>query len=114
LRFIGDKGIIFLAEPVESDAVPKRVPDFESVSAVYVTLEQLNELKDDDFRDGDPQELYPSIDSGSLTPHSLEKTAFLELESQIRTFEKGQNLADTQIWTQLKEVYPEDIFFDFY
>mmetsp|Transcript_1055 Transcript_1055/g.1135 ORF Transcript_1055/g.1135 Transcript_1055/m.1135 type:complete len:389 (-) Transcript_1055:1422-2588(-) len=114
LRFIGDKGIIFLAEPKNPSAILKEVPDFESVGAVWVSLDQLLSLEPDHFRDGDPRELYPKLASNALKPFSIDTPAFRELETTAKKQTQASNLNETKTWGLLRNTYPDSIFFDFY
>jgi len=44
-----------LANPIDERKLPKSIPDFESVGAIWVTTEDLKKLNDpEDYRANDP------------------------------------------------------------
>jgi len=81
LRFMvrwatGTVRIIFLVEPEFPDAMPKSIPDWESVGALWVEAAEAQALDVDDFRSPDPAELFPAVASGELMPQSVDTDAF--------------------------------------
>ena len=113
VRIIGDKGVVFYAEAAEAVPALKVIPDFESCGAIWISLEELSSLDKSDFRDNDPEELFPLVASGFVHPLA-ESKAFMALEKIVPSM-KGDNLiSDTKEWEKLKDELPAWIFSDEY
>ncbi|CAJ1376601.1 unnamed protein product [Effrenium voratum] len=94
--------VVFLAEPEDPAAQPKSIPDWESVGAMWVTVEELQKLKAEHYRHPDPAELFPPVAAGKLQPHPVDTAAFVELEALIRRLTKGERKArDEQVVRQM-------------
>ncbi|KAH8056921.1 hypothetical protein JL722_7141 [Aureococcus anophagefferens] len=79
---------ILYAEPAagcDDPAVtcPKSCPDFHSVGACWVDLDDLAELHETEFRHPDPPVLFPAVESGALVPQSLDHAAWHDLERTV-------------------------------
>ena len=79
---------ILYAEPAagcDDPAVtcPKSCPDFHSVGACWVDLDDLAELHENEFRHPDPPMLFPAVESGALVPQSLDHAAWHDLERTV-------------------------------
>eukprot|EP00931_Biecheleriopsis_adriatica_P029472 TRINITY_DN17493_c0_g1_i2.p1 TRINITY_DN17493_c0_g1~~TRINITY_DN17493_c0_g1_i2.p1 ORF type:complete len:370 (-),score=65.69 TRINITY_DN17493_c0_g1_i2:311-1420(-) len=93
----GTLRVVFLAEPEDSDAKPKSIPDWESVGAVWADVSDLQRLSEDDYRSPDPADLYPKVVSGELQPHSLDTAAFRELEVLIQRLTAGSGFQRAEV-----------------
>mmetsp|Transcript_56306 Transcript_56306/g.89416 ORF Transcript_56306/g.89416 Transcript_56306/m.89416 type:complete len:420 (+) Transcript_56306:58-1317(+) len=106
--------IVFLAEPSNPDnAVPKSVPDWESVGAFWVSAESVECLARDDFRSPDPPKLFPLVASGQLRPHSIETDAFRQFDQllvQLTAGRQRDNGDFARAWEALHRVYPAECF----
>jgi len=108
--------VVLLMQPADStvDPEPKSIPDYESAGALWVAADDLGrKLSQEDYRNPDPAELYPSVADGSLPSHSIETAAFSALESVIRRLTLGEAAASAQlpqVWRQLRSTYPQSVF----
>jgi hypothetical protein len=76
--------IVLMAKPTSPSAVCKSVPDFESVSAMWVDAKDLSKLTNpDDYRGPDPVKYFPGLANGDLKVQPLDTNAFKELEKLI-------------------------------
>jgi hypothetical protein len=55
--------VIFLAEPLDDSQLPKSVPDYESVGASYVTIDELKKIK---LRGDEPLIWFSYVENGGL------------------------------------------------
>ena len=55
--------VIFYAEPKDPNQLPKSIPDYESVGASWVTLEQLSHIK---LRGSEPLEWITYLENGGV------------------------------------------------
>eukprot|EP00439_Symbiodinium_sp_Y106_P044612 s1093_g5.t1 len=101
---------VFLAEPEDdAHAEPKSVPDWESVGAMWAEVADIQKLKESDFRNPDPQELYPKVASGSLKPQPVDTKEFVALEALIRRLTAGDRKAQRElegVWRSVQAAYP--------
>ena len=123
LRFIGEKGIVFSAEPCHEMAELKEIPDFESMCAAWVPLPEVMRLPPASFRDTDPLELFPLLDSGHSCPFVEKNSAFTEYEATVQQIterdapanDNGEHPPALQAkFEALKDVYPSHLFHAFY
>ncbi|CAE7445342.1 unnamed protein product [Symbiodinium sp. CCMP2456] len=105
---------VFLAEPEDdAHAEPKSVPDWESVGAMWAEVADIQKLKESDFRNPDPQELYPKVASGSLKPQPVDTKEFVALEALIRRLTAGDRKAQREldgVWRSVQAAYPAAVF----
>lgn len=105
---------VFLAEPEDdAHAEPKSVPDWESVGAMWAEVADIQKLKESDFRNPDPQELYPKVASGSLIPQPVDTKEFVALEALIRRLTAGDRKALREldgVWRSVQAAYPTAVF----
>ncbi|CAE7884743.1 ndx-1 [Symbiodinium microadriaticum] len=105
---------VFLAEPEDdAHAEPKSVPDWESVGAMWAEVADIQKLKESDFRNPDPQELYPKVASGSLKPQPVDTKEFVALEALIRRLTAGDRKALREldgVWRSVQAAYPTAVF----
>ncbi|CAE7246018.1 ndx-1, partial [Symbiodinium natans] len=105
---------VFLAEPEDdAHAEPKSVPDWESVGAMWAEVEEVQNLKESDFRHPDPQDLYPKVASGHLKPEPVDTKEFLALEALIRRLTAGDARAERElasVWRSVQAAYPPAVF----
>lgn len=123
LRFIGEKGIVFAAEPLTPSAVLlKEIPDYESLGATWASLPEVLKLDPSDFRDKDPAELFPLLEHGRSCPFPEDNSAFSTFEAAVKTITSNE-AADTETclslalqakWQVLKQVFPAELFHAFY
>jgi 8-oxo-dGTP pyrophosphatase MutT (NUDIX family) len=99
--------------------VPKSIPDFESVGAMWVDHERLAALGRGDYRAPDPAELFPAVATGALTPHPLDTEAWREVEAATRAVTlvahgaEGWEAASSRAaaaWEAMRRGYPAEIF----
>mmetsp|Transcript_96160 Transcript_96160/g.310179 ORF Transcript_96160/g.310179 Transcript_96160/m.310179 type:complete len:122 (+) Transcript_96160:712-1077(+) len=105
--------VVMLSEPLEDNAEPKSIPNFESCGALWTAAEDLARLSDKDYRSPDPAELYPAVASGALRVQSVDSEAFQGLEALMRRLTKGDRSAQgelPQVWEVLKKAYPSSAF----
>jgi len=106
--------VALLTSPVEGTGLePKSVPDFESVGALWAAAEDLERLRDEDYRSPDPAELYPQVASGRLPAHPIDTDAFRSLEAVLRRLTRGEQGAEAElghVWRALREAYPASAF----
>jgi len=79
---------ILYAEPVEDDptiVVPKAVPDFHSIGAIWVDPADLEELNDAEYRNPDPPRLFPGVEAGTTKAHPLDTDTWRHLEATVKT-----------------------------
>jgi len=105
--------VVMLSEPLDDNAEPKSIPNFESCGALWTAAEDLARLSDKDYRSPDPAELYPAVASGALRAQSVDGEAFQGLEALMRRLTKGDQSAQgelPQVWEVLKKAYPSSAF----
>jgi 8-oxo-dGTP pyrophosphatase MutT (NUDIX family) len=99
--------------------VPKQIPDFESVSAMWITPEELlAKLTDEDYRGADPAEFFPKVANGEIEAASLDTEAFRNFDALVKEVgvagylhaqspeygEREQRMKPA--WDALKAAYP--------
>ena len=73
---------VFVAEPVDMNQIPKTVPDYESVGAAWVTIDELKDLA---LRGPEPTVYFPQVASGyPIAPLSslITPSTFTHLSSE--------------------------------
>jgi 8-oxo-dGTP pyrophosphatase MutT (NUDIX family) len=114
--------VILLAEPVPTEgqddvAACKSVPDFESVGAMWVDVSELEHLKESDFRDPRPLEMFPLVSSGEMRAHSYETQSFRQLEELMSTWTARmlkEGDCERDLWSvsnALRREYGPDVVF---
>jgi 8-oxo-dGTP pyrophosphatase MutT (NUDIX family) len=84
-----DVALLAEPEPREGQDAPvscKSVPDFESVGAMWVEVRDLMRLEPKHFRNTEPLQIFPLVDSGKMVCHSIETPAFRQLEQVMKTW----------------------------
>ncbi|OLP76943.1 hypothetical protein AK812_SmicGene43055 [Symbiodinium microadriaticum] len=69
--------------------------------------------QESDFRNPDPQELYPKVASGSLKPQPVDTKEFVALEALIRRLTAGDRKALREldgVWRSVQAAYPTAVF----
>lgn len=105
--------IVFLASPVDEDAAPKSVPDWESAGALWVHVRDLGALRAENYRAPDPAELFPAVASGTLPCQALDTESFRELDLAVQelTSNGTQSLQRLRsAWKALQREYPPHMF----
>lgn len=76
--------MVLLAHPCNEKHVPKSIPDFESVGALWVAADDLKKLKDpEDYRANDPVKYFNGVDSGKYKPYPIDTPAFFAIDGAI-------------------------------
>lgn len=117
LRFMLSKGtprVLLLAHPcsAQDGGLAKSIPDFESVGAMWVWPDQLEQLSVDDYRSPDPARYFPAVAHGNIEVHSVDTQEFAAFEKQIQKLTAGQGSIQKleQCWKDLKKRYPSQAF----
>mmetsp|Transcript_10330 Transcript_10330/g.22794 ORF Transcript_10330/g.22794 Transcript_10330/m.22794 type:complete len:435 (-) Transcript_10330:454-1758(-) len=108
--------VVLLSEPLvvpDVEAHPKSIPNFESAGAVWADAQDLDVLKDSDYRHPDPADLYPKVVSGELRCFSIDTEAFRHLEDWMRRATNEVPGAEAElpfVWKAVREAYPRAAF----
>ncbi|KAL1528671.1 hypothetical protein AB1Y20_010007 [Prymnesium parvum] len=105
--------VVLLAVPVESDATPKSIPDFESCGALWCRHEELDQLRPDDFRHLDPVKLFPRVASGELQASSIDTPAWHALEAIVRRLTMDDRSARKElpaVWEDVVATYAKHVW----
>ena len=105
--------VILYAEPVDDDpsiVVPKSVPDFHSVGAIWVDPGDLEDLNENEYRNPDPPKFFPGVEEGTIKAHPLDTDAWNNLESIVKelTASPDPQKRDAQIpaaWDACERTY---------
>ena len=80
--------VILYAEPVDNDpniVVPKSVPDFHSVGAIWVDPGDLEDLNENEYRNPDPPKFFPGVEEGTIKAHHLDCLLYTSPSPRDRT-----------------------------
>ena len=109
---------VLYAEPaaVQPKAI-KTVPSFHSVGALWVTTDDLLDIRGDEYRSEDPKVLFPALESGLLRPETF-GTTWARLERVARDLgatpvadlatKRDATLPET--WIAIEKRYPDIAF----
>jgi ADP-ribose pyrophosphatase YjhB (NUDIX family) len=105
--------VILYAEPVDNDpniVVPKSVPDFHSVGAIWVDPGDLEDLNENEYRNPDPPKFFPGVEEGTIKAHPLDTDAWNNLEGIVKelTASPDPQKRDSQIpaaWDACERTY---------
>jgi len=105
--------VILYAEPVDDNpsiVVPKSVPDFHSVGAIWVDPSDLEDLNENEYRNPDPPKFFPGVEEGTIKAHPLDTDAWNNLETVVKelTASPDAQKRDAQIpaaWAACERTY---------
>eukprot|EP00924_Labyrinthula_sp_SR-Ha-C_P013491 snap_masked-scaffold_5-processed-gene-4.16-mRNA-1 protein AED:1.00 eAED:1.00 QI:0/-1/0/0/-1/1/1/0/424 len=100
----------------ETEDEAKRLPDFESLGAVWMTSDEIKKIQDSYFRDWNMGRLINQIDNGSQ-PIALYKnmsqqqlTGLKELQEAVYRCKSLDEAKRNTKFTELKRMFPETLF----
>ena len=110
--------VVLYAEPAAAQPKAiKTVPSFHSVGALWAGADALHDLRGDEYRSEDPAVLFPSLNSGALTPQPF-GTTWARLEALCRDLgqtppaqlAKKRDATLPKTWIAIEKRYPDIAF----